>query len=71
MNFFALEIFEFLKIARVEKLDIRSRNLLFYGLQDWQTKSTVSEGDSGQISALTLDCGAIEYYIILPLVVFF
>jgi hypothetical protein len=24
---------------------------------------TVSEGDLGQISALTLDCGAVEYYI--------
>jgi hypothetical protein len=32
---------------------------------------TVSEGDLGQISALTLDCGAVEYYIILPLVVVF
>jgi hypothetical protein len=32
---------------------------------------TVSEGDLGQILALTLDCGAIEYYIILPLVAVF
>jgi hypothetical protein len=31
-------------------------------------KCTVSEGDLGQISVLTLDCGAVEYYIILPLV---
>jgi hypothetical protein len=32
---------------------------------------TVNEGDLGQIPALTLDCGAIEYYIILLLVLFF
>jgi hypothetical protein len=33
--------------------------------------NTVSEGDLGQISALTLGCGAVEYYIILPLVAVF
>jgi hypothetical protein len=32
---------------------------------------TVSEGDLGQNSALTLDCGAVEYYIMLPLVAVF
>jgi hypothetical protein len=32
---------------------------------------TVSSGDLGQISTLTLDCGAVEYYVILPLVVVF
>jgi hypothetical protein len=36
-----------------------------------KTLNTVSEGDLGQISALTLDCGAVEYYIILPLVAVF
>jgi hypothetical protein len=36
-----------------------------------QDQGTVSEGDLGQISALTLDCGAVEYYIRLPLVVVF
>jgi hypothetical protein len=33
--------------------------------------STVSEGDLGQISTLMVDCGVIEFYIILPLMVFF
>ncbi len=32
---------------------------------------TVSEGDLGQISPLTFDCGAIVYYIVLPLVAVF
>jgi hypothetical protein len=35
------------------------------------SNGTVSEGDLGQISALPLDCGNVEYYIILPLVVVF
>jgi hypothetical protein len=71
-NFFYIDLKIWLKFWFKKKLNILQNLLnpsIWYNFLLYKVLLTVNEGDLGQISALTLDCGAVEYYIRLPLVV--
>jgi hypothetical protein len=58
-----------------QKLDFSNScwfsSFFWNGSCDFHSWDTVKAGDLGQISTLTLDCGAMQYCILLQLVLFY